>query len=216
MSLRRLREAIQNDRVSFPSQVPTLARQSQGDMQWRLVQLYFVRNWSFPELGERFGLKRDRVRQILFDWVRRAIVLGYLQEIPALAAPTINTFAPDTPRFPTRHGRIIRSPEGDIRLTPTESGILEHLSLHLDQTVRRTELVKILWGANPQKGVHNLRAFIQRLRQKLEPDPTRPIYLITEPTIGYRLRIPLEDLSKCRHASYQPDIPNEPVQDGSV
>jgi two-component system KDP operon response regulator KdpE len=92
--------------------------------------------------------------------------------------------------------RIISSPEGHVRLTPTECGILEHLALHLNQTVPRSDLVKTLWGSDPQKGVHSLRLFIRKLRQKLEPDPTHPIYLITEPTIGYRLQAPLEGLSK--------------------
>jgi two-component system KDP operon response regulator KdpE len=92
--------------------------------------------------------------------------------------------------------RIIRAPEGNVRLTPTECGILEHLALHMNQTVPCSELVKILWGADPQKGVHSLRLFIRKLRQKLEPDPTHPRYLVTEPTIGYRLQSPLEGLSK--------------------
>jgi len=53
----------------------------------------------------------------------------------------------------------------------------------------------MLWGADPQRGVHSLRLFIRKLRQKLEPDPTHPQYLVTEPTIGYRLKVPAETLS---------------------
>jgi two-component system, OmpR family, KDP operon response regulator KdpE len=76
----------------------------------------------------------------------------------------------------------------DTRLTRTECGILEHLALHMNQTVPSTDLVKTLWGDDPQKGVHSLRLFIRKLRNKLEPDPAHPQYLVTEPTIGYRLQ----------------------------
>jgi len=85
ISLRRLRAAIQNQEVSFPAQVPIFECQSRSDIQWRLVELYFVRNWSCPQLGERYGVTMERARQLISQWVQRAIVLGYLQEIPAAA-----------------------------------------------------------------------------------------------------------------------------------
>jgi len=96
MSLRRLREAIQNNDVSFPSQVPIFFCQSRADIQWRLVELYFVRNWSCPELGERYRVTMQRARQILFNWVQRAIVLGYLQHVPALPLSLNDRLAPET------------------------------------------------------------------------------------------------------------------------
>lgn len=87
ISLRRLRTAIQNQAVSFPAQVPVFECQSRPDIQWRLVELYFVRNWSCPDLGKRYGVTMERARQLISQWVQRAVVLGYLQEIPAAAAP---------------------------------------------------------------------------------------------------------------------------------
>jgi hypothetical protein len=93
MSLRQLRAAIQNDEISFPSQVPIFACQSRSDIQWRLVELYFVRNWSCCALGERYGVTMERARQLISQWVRRAAVLGYLQEIPA-EAPAAARAAP--------------------------------------------------------------------------------------------------------------------------
>lgn len=83
MSLRRLRAGIQNQAISFPSQVPVFSCQSRSDIQWRLVELYFIRNWSCSDLGQRYGVTMERVRQLITHWVRRAAVLGYLQEIPA-------------------------------------------------------------------------------------------------------------------------------------
>jgi hypothetical protein len=82
MSLRRLRAAIQSHQVSFPSQVPVFACQSRSDVQWRMVELYFVCNWSCADVGQRYGVTLERARQLISLWVRRAAVLGYLQEIP--------------------------------------------------------------------------------------------------------------------------------------
>jgi hypothetical protein len=87
MSLRRLRTAIQNNVVSFPSQIPRFDCQSRADVQWRLAELYFIHSWTCPELGRRYGVTMERARQLVFNWVQRAIALGYLQEIPALAPP---------------------------------------------------------------------------------------------------------------------------------
>jgi hypothetical protein len=83
MSLRRLRAGIQSQAISFPSQVPVFSCQSRADIQWRLVELYFIHNWSCSDLGQRYGVTMERVRQLISLWVRRAVVLGYLQEIPA-------------------------------------------------------------------------------------------------------------------------------------
>ena len=82
MNLRRLRAAIHNHQVSFPSQVPVFACQSRADIQWRMVELYFVRNWSCGDVGQRYGVTLERARQLISLWVRRAAMLGYLQEIP--------------------------------------------------------------------------------------------------------------------------------------
>jgi len=107
MSLRRLREAIQNNEVSFPSKVPTFPCQSRAEIQWRLVELYFVRNWSCSELGERYGVTMERARQILFNWVQRAIVLGYLQQIPAFPLSLDEPLSLEAAKFPAVPGMIL-------------------------------------------------------------------------------------------------------------
>jgi two-component system, OmpR family, KDP operon response regulator KdpE len=86
LSLRRLRKVVQIGGISFPSQVPVFPRESRADIQWRLVTLYFVQNWSCSALGKRYGITMERVRQMLSSWVRRAALLGYLQEIPPATA----------------------------------------------------------------------------------------------------------------------------------
>jgi DNA-binding response OmpR family regulator len=88
--------------------------------------------------------------------------------------------------------RTVRAADRDAHLTRTEYEILKHLTSHVNQTVRSGELVKTLWGTDPRKGVHSLRLFIRKLRNKLEPDPAKPRYLVTDLGIGYRLQVPGE------------------------
>jgi hypothetical protein len=80
---RGLRLALRKNQVSFPSQIPVFERQSRCDIQWRAVQLYFVRGWSIDKLGKRYNLTSQRIMQILKMWRMRAVALGYVQEIPA-------------------------------------------------------------------------------------------------------------------------------------
>jgi two-component system KDP operon response regulator KdpE len=81
----------------------------------------------------------------------------------------------------------VTDPEGvEIRLTPTEWGIVEMLVVHRGRLVTQTQLLKEVWG--PQYGVETnyLRVFLAQLRRKLEPNPGQPRYFITEPGMGYR------------------------------
>ena len=81
-SLNELRHKIRQNRVSFPSQVPTFAKHDRPDVQRKAVQLYFIFGWSCKRIADRHGLLRQRVQQILSTWKRRAIQTGYIQEIP--------------------------------------------------------------------------------------------------------------------------------------
>src|SRR5579863_6994732 len=87
MDLERLtnhtvRSAIWNQQVSFPSQIPVFEKQTRSDIQWRVVGLYFIRGWSFREIGKRYNLTPQRIMQIVDKWRMRAVTLGYIQEIP--------------------------------------------------------------------------------------------------------------------------------------
>lgn len=78
-----LRAAIRANHISFPAPVPVFASEFRADIQWRLVELYFVRGWSPGRLAERYKITSSRVRQSLRSWVRRARTMGYLQPVPA-------------------------------------------------------------------------------------------------------------------------------------
>ena|SRR4030088_116848 len=78
-----LRSAIWKNQASFPSVVPVFEKQTRPDIQWRVVQLYFVRGWSVGDLAKRYQVTPQRVMQIVTIWRMRAVTLGYIQEIPS-------------------------------------------------------------------------------------------------------------------------------------
>jgi two-component system KDP operon response regulator KdpE len=82
--------------------------------------------------------------------------------------------------------KIVTTPAGEIRLTPTEWQILEILVRQRGRLVTQTQLLKEVWGPDHQAETHYLRIYLSQLRRKLEPDPSHPRYFITEPGMGYR------------------------------
>ncbi len=73
-------------------------------------------------------------------------------------------------------------------LTPTEWRLLATLVRHAGRVVTHRQLLKEAWGAAYMSQTQYLRVYMGQLRHKLEPDPARPKYLVTEPGVGYRLR----------------------------
>jgi two-component system KDP operon response regulator KdpE len=74
----------------------------------------------------------------------------------------------------------------DVRLTPTEWGMLEVLVRNPGRLVARKQLLREVWGPSYGDESNYLRVYIAQLRRKLEPDPSNPRYLITESGMGYR------------------------------
>ena len=73
-----------------------------------------------------------------------------------------------------------------IRLTPTEWSLVDHLVRHPERLVTQRQLVTAVWGPTYDPDPNLLRVHLTHIRKKLEPDPTRPRYFITEPGLGYR------------------------------
>jgi hypothetical protein len=92
LTLAELRRKIRRNRASFPSQVPTFPKHDRPDLQRKLVQLYFLFGWSCNRIALRHGILRQRVQQILSTWKRRAIQMGYIQDIPAAIPLTLSRF----------------------------------------------------------------------------------------------------------------------------
>ena len=76
-----LRTAITRNLVTFPAQVLPLMKRANGDVQERVVQLYFVRGWPVRSICERYGMGKAMVHKLLAEWRIRAIESGYIQEI---------------------------------------------------------------------------------------------------------------------------------------
>jgi two-component system KDP operon response regulator KdpE len=103
---------------------------------------------------------------------------------PAVAAPVVTTesFTVDlAARRVTRDG-------ADIRLTPTEWHVLEVLVRNSGKLVSQRQLLQEVWGPRYESETNYLRVYLAQLRAKLEPDPARPRYLLTEPGMGYRFQ----------------------------
>ncbi|WP_371478922.1 response regulator [Kitasatospora sp. NBC_00315] len=80
----------------------------------------------------------------------------------------------------------VTGPDGPVRLTPTEWKILAMLVASPGRLVPGREILREVWGPEQEEHSNYLRVYLATLRRKLEPDPARPRYLITEPRIGYR------------------------------
>jgi two-component system KDP operon response regulator KdpE len=84
--------------------------------------------------------------------------------------------------------RTAEGPAGSLHLTPIEFRVLECLARQAGLIVTQQQIIREVWGPGREDDSRNLRVVIRSLRQKLEPEPSRPRYLITESGVGYRLR----------------------------
>ena len=75
----------------------------------------------------------------------------------------------------------------ELHLTPTEYRLLEVLAQHIGLVVTHRALLQQVWGPGSAQQTHYLRVYMKQLRTKLEPDPARPRWLLTETGVGYRL-----------------------------
>jgi two-component system KDP operon response regulator KdpE len=85
--------------------------------------------------------------------------------------------------------RQVTVADEEVHLTPIEYNLLKTLVQHAGKVVTQTQLLKEVWGPAYADESHYLRVYMSQLRRKIEIDPARPRYLLTEPGVGYRLRI---------------------------
>ena len=83
--------------------------------------------------------------------------------------------------------RTATGPNGDAHFTPTEFRLLACLVRAHGLVTTRDQLIREVWGPDRVADTRGLRAYIKSIRQKLEPDASRPRHLVTEPGVGYRL-----------------------------
>jgi two-component system KDP operon response regulator KdpE len=80
-----------------------------------------------------------------------------------------------------------------VRLTPKEFDLLRYLAAHANKVVTHRQLLQAVWGPDYGDQVDYLRVVVNQLRKKIEPKPSAPAYLLTEPWVGYRLHLPPGD-----------------------
>lgn len=131
---------------------------------------YVTKPFSAPEL-------LARVRAALRRNVRSA------EQLPTIH---IGSVAIDLVR------RQATAPAGEVHFTPLEYRVLESLVRQAGMIVTQRQLIGEAWGPDKLGDSRSLRVTIKNLRQKLEPDPTRPQYLLTEAGVGYRLMLATE------------------------
>ena len=83
-------------------------------------------------------------------------------------------------------GHVVRLKGAEVRLSPTEFSLLQHLVMNEGKVLTHRTLLQNIWGPEYGGEAEYLRVYINRLRNKLEPDPANPRYLLTEPGVGYR------------------------------
>jgi two-component system, OmpR family, KDP operon response regulator KdpE len=85
----------------------------------------------------------------------------------------------------TAHGR-------HVRLTPKEFDLLRYLVAHANKAITHRELLQAVWGPDYGDQVDYLRVVVNQLRKKIEAQPSKPVHLLTEPWVGYRLYLPTD------------------------
>jgi two-component system, OmpR family, KDP operon response regulator KdpE len=92
--------------------------------------------------------------------------------------------------------RQVRVRDHDVHLTPKEYEVLKHLVANQGKPLTHRRLLQAVWGPDYGEETESLRVVINQLRKKLEADPARPKYILTEPWVGYRFQPPRESTAK--------------------
>jgi two-component system KDP operon response regulator KdpE len=89
--------------------------------------------------------------------------------------------------------RQVKAGENDVRLTPTEFELLRQLMTYAGKVLTHRSLLRAVWGPEYGEEADYLRVYIRQLRRKVEIEPSRPRYILTEPGIGYVFRSQTEE-----------------------
>jgi two-component system KDP operon response regulator KdpE len=112
---------------------------------------------------------------------RIRVALRRTDATPAATGPIVRgSLVIDRDRF-----RVVRDGE-EVRLTPKEFELLTYLAQHPGRVLTHRAILKAIWGPHAVEQPEHLRVLIGSLRKKIEPDPSSPHYILTEPWVGYR------------------------------
>jgi two-component system KDP operon response regulator KdpE len=159
-------------RVRMTSKVPIVVLSARGSETDKVNALdlgaddYVTKPFGPEELLARI---RVALRRVLPEGTEDA---GYLRA---------GDLTIDYDRHRVRRGEI------EIRLTPKEFELLSLLARNHDRVLTHRAILKAIWGANAVEQTEHLWTLVAQVRKKIEPDPTNPQYLLSEPWVGYRL-----------------------------
>jgi two-component system, OmpR family, KDP operon response regulator KdpE len=94
--------------------------------------------------------------------------------------------------------RLVMVKDRPVRLTPKEFELLRYLVANQGRSLGHRRLLQAVWGPDYGDETEYLRVFINQLRKKIEPDPHNPLYIHTEPWVGYRFEPPVDKGSASR------------------
>jgi two-component system, OmpR family, KDP operon response regulator KdpE len=143
--------------------------------------------------------ERDKIQALdagADDYVTKPFGMGELLARLRAALRRADTNDSEDPIIETPHftidlqaKRVLGADHAEIRLTPTEWGIVEVLVRNHGKLVSQTQLLREVWGPQYGEETNYLRVFMAQVRRKLEPQPGSPRYFITEPGMGYRFEL---------------------------
>jgi two-component system KDP operon response regulator KdpE len=160
--------------------------------------IHGVRGWSATPIIvlSVWGAEHQKVAALdagADDYVTKPFgmdeLLARLRAAVRRAAP-----APDEPVVSTQDFTVdlaakrVTRDGADVRLTPTEWQLLEILVRNRGRLITQKQLLQDVWGPSYGSESNYLRVYVAQLRRKLEPEPSRPRYLLTEPGMGYRFQ----------------------------
>jgi len=118
-----------------------------------------------------------------------ARIRAVLRRVPGAHGPTAGRvmLGPIEIDFDTRQ---VATDGRRAHLTPREFDLLRYCVAHANKVLTHRELLQAVWGPDFGDEVDSLRVAVNQLRKKIEPTPSKPVYLLTEPWVGYRLCLP--------------------------
>jgi two-component system, OmpR family, KDP operon response regulator KdpE len=127
-----------------------------------------------------------------------------IEELLARIRAALRRYAPGDalPPFESKdlsidfEARQVTVRDRDVHLTPKEYDVLKHLVANQGKPLTHRRLLQAVWGPDYGEETESLRVVINQLRKKLEVDPARPKYILTEPWVGYRFQPPRASMAK--------------------
>ena len=141
------------------------------------------------------GAENDKVRALDYgadDYVTKPF--GSEELLARIRAALRRVDAPAAPTAPLVRGGLVidrerfrvQRDEEELRLTPKEFELLMYLAQHPGRVLTHRTILKAIWGVHAADQTEHLRVLVGSLRKKIEPNPSSPKYILTEPWVGYR------------------------------